>query len=109
MFGISSGFKRNKPRSFSYKPMYYDAEQEERDERRAKYEEKEYKPGSIVRNMRRERYVDNNVNAKKMAAEARNRIMMRMIILLILLFTAGVIIMNSTMLEEFFSVFINGR
>lgn len=103
-----SGFKTNKPRQFSYKPRYYDPEQEERDLRKELREEKiskDYKPGSLVKGMRMERYINSDVNNKRMAQEARTRMMIRLGIGLILLITIGYIIMNSTILEKMFTVF----
>lgn len=107
MLGIS-GFKTGKPRQFSYKPLYYDPEQEERDLRNALREEKnskEYKPGSLVKGMRMERYGGSDVNSKRMEKEARTRVMIRLCIGLILLFIVGYVIMNSTLLDSMFTVF----
>ncbi len=101
------GFKRVKPRQFDYIPRYYDAEREERENRRAMNDpDADYKPGSLVRGMSRERYQSNDINAKRMADDRRRRMMIRMVLVLIMLFTAAVMIMNSTVLEEVFGVFM---
>lgn len=104
---IISGFKRNKPRQFSYKPVYFDPEQDERTAREAKNAVgDDYVPGSIVRGMRMERHTTgSDVNSKKMAQDARNRTVIRLMIFLCLLFLVAYIVMNSTMLETMFTVF----
>ena len=109
MFGIS-GFKTRKPRQFSYRPRSFDPEQEERDIRNAARESKtnseNYKPGSLVRNMRMERYAPKSHNDKRQAIENRNRMVIRLSIFLFFLLLVGFIIVNSTLLENIFSVFI---
>lgn len=111
MLGINMGFKRNKPRQFSYKPRYFDPEQEERNARNAAREslcnEDKYVPGSIVRGVRMDRYksVGTTHNDKRQAMEARNRAIMRLIIFLFILILVGIIVMNSTLLETILSTF----
>ncbi len=103
---LITGFKRRKPRQFQHIPIYYDPEQEQRDSRNAKYDKEAYVPGSLVRGMRRERYQSNDVNAKRIAAEQRNRVIIRSLLILILLIAASFIIMNGTGIEKMLEVFM---
>lgn len=109
MLEIKSVFKKQKPRQFSYKPLYYDPEQEERDLRDSLHSnepKKEYVPGSLVKGIRMERYKNNDPkNREKISTDARNRVILRLLIVLFLLFMIGYIIMNSTILETMFTVF----
>lgn len=113
MLGISSGFKRNKPRQFEYKPRYFDPEKEEQEARSAaregRHNSEKYVPGSLVKGMRMERYRSgsgDSHNEKRQAMEARNRTIFRLAIFLFLLLLVGYIVMNSTLLETVFSTFI---
>lgn len=110
MLEINTVFKKKKPRQFSYKPRFYDPEQEERDVRSAMRSDKpvkDYVPGSLVRSVRMERYkhTDDVANRDKISKDARNRLLLRSIIFLFLLFMVGYLIMSSTMLEKMFMVF----
>lgn len=99
MLGISSGFKRNKPRQFDYKPLYYDQEREERDERLNKGN-KEYTPGSIVKGIRNERYRSKDVHSERMDADKRNRTAIRLVLIIFMLILVGIALLNSTFLEN---------
>ena len=109
MIGIS-GFKTQKPRQFNYTPRSYDPEQEERDQRKAARDPKatseNYKPGSLVRNMRMSRYMPNTENSKFQENEARTRKRLRLFIFLFFLVIIGILVMNSTLLENVFAVFM---
>ncbi len=70
-FGFGGG---HKPRKFSYKPLYWDEEKEEREARRKErelsdptfiYKEEEYVPGSIIRAARMRRMKNAQNNHKK--------------------------------------------
>lgn len=106
-----SFFKRQKPRQFSYRPIYHDPEQEERDRRNnirgaGTSETKNYVPGSIVKGMRMERVSSSSVKEEMSKNDNRNRIVIRLVAMLVMLFLIGYIVMNSTMLEMFFTAFL---
>lgn len=113
MLGINTGFKRNKPRQFEYKPRYFDPEKEEQEARsiarEGRCDSNKYVPGSLVRGMRMERYRSTSGdthNEKRQAIEARNRTIIRLGIFLFILILVGYIVMNSTLLETVFSSFM---
>lgn len=108
MLGISSVFKKTKPRQFSYKPLYYDQEKEQRDEKFNK-NNKEYKPGSLVKGMRNERYCSSDIHSERMAAEKRNRTTIRLVLIIFMLILVGIALMNSTFLEGILMVFTQGK
>lgn len=105
-----TGFKVKKPRQYSYKPLYYDPEQEEvqqrKNARESRLSEEKYVHGSIVKNMRMERH--NPVSSHNMKLElmnARKRKTLRLFIFLILLFVIGYIVFNSSFLEKLLLLF----
>lgn len=101
-----SGFKTRKARQFNYIPRYYDEEQEARDARKAKNDKQDYKPGMLVRNMKRERYQTNVEETSSLRSMAKTRTIRRSVIILLLLGLTAYIIVNSTVLETIFTAFL---
>ncbi len=99
MLGLG-GFGSRKPRQFSYKPLYWDEEKEEREARRKEreisdpsfvYKEEEYVPGSIIRAARARRMKNAQVTHKKSGVTlVRTLIFVVLIGLIIFLFADNI-------------------
>lgn len=88
MIGFSGLGLGRKARKFSYKPRYWDPEQEEREERRRailgdQYQDGQYKPGMLIREGRLRRMQ----TSSKMQNKSRSTII-RTAIFVILVFAA---------------------
>lgn len=107
---LGMGAFRRKPRQFSYKPIYFDPEKEEREERRRASEEsaeaeKNYVPGSLIHAARRSRIMGTGKKASSIeSADKQRRIIIRLAIFLILLFLIGYAMMQSNFFEVVLSM-----
>lgn len=101
---------RQKPRQYSYKPVYYDPEKEEREARRRVSEQsaetdKKYVPGSLIHASRRARIMGTELKSSSIEdADKRRRIIIRLAIFLILLFLIGYAMMKGNFIEIILSI-----
>ncbi|MEG1554191.1 MAG: hypothetical protein RRZ64_04035 [Rikenellaceae bacterium] len=108
MLGLSA-FTR-KPRQYSYKPIYFDPEKEEREERRRASlsnaeQDAHYVPGSLIQASRRSRIMGTSHKPSKIeSADKQRRIILRLAIFLILLFLVGYVMMKSNFFEVMLSM-----
>lgn len=113
MFGFNGVFGA-KPRKFDYKPRYYDAEQEAREQRKRevlgenyadKYksdeeraaEKKAYKPGTYIRNSAMDR---RGIERSPRNNSGRT---MRLVVIVAILAALGVWLMSSNGIDDFFT------
>ena len=102
---IGFGAFKRKPRQFSYKPVYYNPEKEERDARRRISEaevdaEKNYVPGSYLRASRKGRIMGIDPFLTKKDEQAkRTRSIIRLVIFLFLLIILSFAFMKTNILE----------
>lgn len=107
---LGMGAFRRKPRQYSYKPIYFDPEKEEREERRRASEnsaetEKNYVPGSLIHASRRARIMGTSRKPSSIeSADKQRRIIIRLAIFLILLFLVGYAMMKSNFFEAVLSI-----
>ena len=102
---IGFGAFKRKSRQFSYKPIYYNQEKEEREARRRISEaevedEKNYVPGSYIRASRKGRIMGlDSFLTKKEEKEKRTRSIIRLVVFLILLVILSFAFMKTNILE----------
>ena len=105
MFG--SGFRR-KARQYSYKPLYFDPEKEERDARRklssSEKDEKPYVPGMFIRSVRSQRILGIEPKDKVIDKEKTRMIIIRLVIFFVILVLLGYGLMSSNFIEMFLSM-----
>lgn len=107
---LGMGAFRRKPRQYSYKPIYFDPEKDEREERRRASEqsvdaEKNYVPGSLVHASRRARIMGTSRKPSAIeSADKSRRIIIRLAIFLVLLFLVGYAMLESNLFEVMLSM-----
>lgn len=97
MLGMSAFNK--KPRQYSYKPMYYNPEEEARKEREQRYEPKKdekYVPGSYIHSQRVNRIM--GLDRPQKSTLDRNKTLIRLIIVILLSLVVGYGIIKSDLI-----------
>ena len=106
-----SFFHKPKPRSFEYKPRFYDPVEEEREARKRELlgenyagKDEEYRPGQYIKQMR----IRRGIIANREKSERRQRRTLRSIIMLVLLVAFAWWLINTDFSNSVWAVFLGG-